>query len=195
MSPKEQESYEWFKKELKKIASASTADTYDKGERRYIGNGSMVLFKYPNPKTPMKQLKFFDAAPNPIIIEISTKHILGLNLHWVPSKFREVILKFIIKQNKMKIVQNKKFELDFQPLKEFLKRNGLYNICIKKYLTNRIVGLQYIKYSDWKHIANLPLEKFITHSDYTKDDVDRLIYSHISATRKAKDVRFGRPVK
>lgn len=195
MTQKEKDSYEWFKKELKKVSSADAADTYDKGNRRYIGTGSMVLFKYPNPKTPMKQLKFFDSVPLPIIIDIQKGYLLGINLHWVPSKFREVILKFVIKQNTLRIKQNKRFDLDFQPLKEFLKRNGLYHICIKKYIVNRIVGLQYIKYTDWKNIASLPLEKFITSDEYTKDDVDRLIYSHAAMTRKAKDVRFGRPVK
>lgn len=192
MTAKEKESYEWFRSQLKKVSSEKAATLYDKGERRYIGEGSMILFRYKNPKTPLKKLRFFDAAPNPIIIEVSKGYILGLNLHWVPTKFREVILKFVIKQNKMRIKSNKRFNLEFQPLKEFLKRNGLYNICIKKYIVSRITGLQYIKYSDWKHIANLPLEKFVAHSDYSRADIDKLIMSHISNTKTSKNKRFSR---
>jgi hypothetical protein len=103
-----------------------------------------------------------------------------------------VVLKFIIKQNKSKIKQNKRFELDFLPLREFLKRNGLYNVCIKKYLTNRIAGLQYIKYSDWKHIVNLPLEKFVTDSQYSRADIDKIIMGHALKTKTSKNTRYGR---
>ena len=72
LSQDQQRSVVWFKDVLKKIAKADSVDSYTKGERKIIKPGSMISFKYPNPKTPLAQLRFFDASPLVVIFNIKS---------------------------------------------------------------------------------------------------------------------------
>lgn len=195
LSQDQQRSVVWFKDVLKKIAKADSVDSYTKGERKIIKPGSMISFKYPNPKTPLSSLKFFDASPLVVIFNIRGKYIHGINLHWVPRPMREIILKMIVKLNKSNVDNNRSFDLSWQMIKEFLVRNGIESIVTKTYITSRIRGLQYIPYSQWKYAASLPSEDFVFDGQYSEDDIQKMIRGATLQTKKSKNVRTGREVK
>lgn len=192
MNKLQQESYEWFKKLLKTTVGKEAGEDYSKGDRRNINSGSMLFFKYPNPKTPLNKLKMFDKYPLIILLRKSGRHFLGINSHWIPKPLKEPLLKMIIKLNSQRIKNDKTIQITYQEIKEFLVRNGLDKIAVKKYLINRIVGLQYIPYKEWKYQLMLPTEKIITDSSVTAKDVEDLIRSALSQARQSKNVRYGR---
>ena len=183
----EQESYEWYKNVLAKIAGKKYSTEYTKMNRRAIKPGSMVAFKYPNPKTPLKILRWFDANPLVFIFNIRGNYIHGINLHWAPRKFREIIVKYIIKINKMNIKKNRRLELSWEMIKDFLRKNGLAHIITKTYITPRIAGLEYIKPKDWYKAIHVPSEKFVLRGDLSEDDLYRFIYSHTKKTKSGKN--------
>lgn len=192
LNARQQESYNWWKEVLKKTSSIKASEDYSKGMRKSFKPGNMVAFKYPNPKTPLKTLRYFDKSPLVIIFNIRGSNIFGLNLHWAPRPIRETIIKMVVKINRSNIKSDRRLELAWQDIKEFLRRNGLAHVITKQYIMARIQNMEYIPYTQWKYAASLPTEKFITHSDYSEADVTRLIYGHAKATRDAKNRRFGR---
>lgn len=191
----QQESVLWYKDLLRKTAKAEAADSYTKGERKVIKPGSMIAFSYPNPKTTLSVLRFFDSSPLVIIFNIKGKYIYGLNLHWTARPMREIIIKMVVKLNKASINSNSSFELNWQMIKEFLVRNGLDSLITKTYISGRIRGLQYVPYSQWKYAAALPTEKFIMDGQYSEDDIQKMIRGAAVKTKASKNVRVGRPTK
>lgn len=195
LTAEQQKSVVWFKELLKKVAKADSADSYTKGERKIIKPGSMITFSYPNPKTALSVLKFFDAQPLVIIFNIKGRYIYGLNLHWTARPMREILMKMVVKLNKSAIDNNKSFDLNWQMIKEFLVRNGLEDLIVKTYITSRIRGLQYIPYSQWKYASVLPTEEFVLDGQYSIEDIQAMIRGAAKKTKSSKNVRTGRSTK
>ena len=197
---KEQEiSYKWYKERINKYRTAKQkrdSEEYRKMERRAIKEGSFIMFNYKNPVgKDKKTLRWFDENPVNVILRLSGNDMLCLNFHFSPRVFRKSILEFIFKLNKFAISKDKRFELTYQEMKEYLKRNGL-ELMIHRYKVNRITNLQYIKLSEVKYIAEIPSEKFIIQDkSITEEDLYNMIRSHSRQSKKAKNTRFGRPVK
>lgn len=184
------ESEKWFRDLIKQTAGKKAGENYSKGDRKSINSGAMLFYSYPNPITPLKVLKAFDKYPLIILLEKKGNYFLGVNTHWIPRVMRETFMKLIIKLNKQKIKQDKRISVTYGEIKEFLIRTGLIHVALKKYLVNRIVGLKYIPYKDWKYQLNLPTEKFITTAGVSSSDVDAMIRRAISANKPSKNVRM-----
>ena len=187
LNPKQQASKEWWEDLLKKMSSKKAASEYTKGSRRAIKPGSMVAFKYKNPKTPLKILGAFDASPLVLIFNIRASYIFGVNLHWTPKPMRQTIIKHVVKMNKSAIKNNRRLELDWSMLKEFLYRTGLAHVVTKQYIGPRMSGVQYIPYDHWKYASELPSEQFVRDKDMSEEELAALIYSHAKKTRQSKN--------
>ena len=184
------ESEKWFKKQIAPYRKKDDPE-YLKMQRRAIKPGSFITFSYNNPSTDLKILKFFDANPCDVILDIRGRHMLCLNFHYCPRVFRKSVIAYIFKINKLKIKNDKRFELEYAEMKEYIKRNGL-ELMIRKYLTNRITNLKYVKITDIKYIAELPSEKFVFDANMSEEQLYAMIRSHGSKTKSAKNVRYGR---
>lgn len=186
------ESEEWFKKLIKSAGGKKAGEVYSKGNNKALSPGNMLFYKYPNPVTPLKYLKAFDMYPLIILINKSGNDWWGVNTHWIPKPLKEPFIKLVIKFNKQAIKKDKRMSITYEQIKEFLHRTGLIKVAFKRYKVNRITGLQYIPYSDWKYQLNLPTEKFVTAPGFTSADVDNMIRSAIAKTKSSKNKRFGR---
>lgn len=196
MTKQEEESYIWFNNAVNKLRTKKEIENGDftAQDRRAIKPGSMIMFQYRNPvlKNQPKKLKFYDENPVDFILDIRGNGMLALNLHYVPPPMRLIFIKFVLQLNKARIKQNKRFELDYTMVKEFIVRNGL-QMMIKRYRVNRITKLEYVKPKDYKYIVSLPSEKFIIQdSNISKSDLYSMIRSQSTKTKSAKNVRFGR---
>jgi hypothetical protein len=194
MTKLQEESYKWFKKQISNYRSKKQKDEeYKKMERRGIQKGSFISFNYKNPVGKgKKSLRWFDENPVDVILDIRGNDMLCLNFHYCPRVFRKSVILFIIKMNKQRIAKDKRFELTYIEMKEYLKRNGL-EMMIHRYKLNRITNLKYIKGSDIKYIVELPSEKFIIQDkSISEDDLYAMIRSHGSASKRSKNKRFGR---
>lgn len=195
MTESEKESYDWYKKivdsyRLKK--DVSTGD-FKAQERRAIKEGSFISFAYKNPVgKDKKSLRFYDEFPVDVILSIRGNSLLALNFHYIPPPMRFIVIKFILQLNKQRIKAGKRLLLEYQMIKEFIKRNGL-ELMIHRYRVNRITSLKYIKGSELKYIVSLPSERFIIQDkSITKSDLYSMIRNNKNKTKTAKNVRFGR---
>lgn len=195
MTKQEEESFIWFNNAVNKLRTKKEIESGDftAQDRRAIKPGSMIMFQYKNPVgLGKKSLKFFDQNPVDFILDIRGNGMLALNLHYVPPPMRLIFIKYVLQLNKARIKQNKRFELDYPMVKEFIIRNGL-QMMIKRYRVNRITKLEYVKPADYKYIVSLPSEKFIIQdSNISKADLYAMIRSQSTKTKTAKNVRYGR---
>lgn len=195
MTKQEEESYIWFNNAINKLRTKKEIESgnFTAQDRRAIKPGSMIMFQYKNPAgLGKKSLKFFDQNPVDFILDIRGNGMLALNLHYVNPPMRLIFIKFVLQLNKARIKQNKRFELDYPMVKEFIVRNGL-QMMIKRYRVNRITKLEYVKPKDYKYIVSLPSEKFIIQDpNISKADLYAMIRSQSTKTKSAKNVRFGR---
>lgn len=191
LTAREEESVQWFKEVVAKTVSKKVSENYDKFRRR-IKEGEMVTFKYPNPKTPLKQLRWFDAHPLVILFNTKGKNLFGVNLHYMPKPARETFLKFVLKVNKAKLKSGNRFDLSWESIHEYLKRNGLADLVVKQYIPARMQNVEYVRYDLWKHAVSLPSEQFVFDGAYSHDDILAMQRRSAKATRGAKNVRFGR---
>lgn len=194
LTPKQEASLKWYKEVLAKTTSKKVAESYDK-KRKRIREGEMIAFNYPNPKTPLKQLKWFDAHPLVILFNIKGRNFFGVNLHYMPRPMREIFLKLVIKINKAKIKSGNRFDLNWSEIQEFLRRNGLAEAVVKQYIPARMQNVEYVKYDQWKYAVSLPSEQFVFDGQYSIDDINKIQRRGAKRTRTAKNVRTGRKVK
>lgn len=191
LTKREEESIEWYKEVLAKTTSKKVSESYDKIRRR-IKEGEMITFKYPNPKTPLKQLRWFDANPLVILFNTKSKNLFGVNLHYMPKPARETFLKFVIKLNKSKIKSGNRFDLSWEQIHEYLKRNGMANLVVKQYIIARMQNVEYVRYNQWKHAVSLPSEQFVFDGNYSHDDILAMQRRSAKATKSSKNIRYGR---
>jgi len=70
-------------------------------------------------------------------VNMNSRHILGLNIHFVPTIIRKKIVKYILKVNEDKIKQGLPLILKYSFIKRMLiKLNA--TICIRKYIISRM---------------------------------------------------------
>lgn len=194
MNKLEEDSAKWFISVINKLKTKKEIEqgNFTASDRRAIKPGSCIAFAYKNPVGKgKKSLKFYDENPVDFILNIRGNSMLALNMHYVPVPMRLIFIKFILQLNKSRIKQNKRLELDYSMVKEFIKRNNL-DLMIHKYRINRITKLEYIKPEEYKYVVSLPSEKFIIQDkEISKADLYAMIRSN-TKTKTSKNVRFGR---
>ena len=169
-------------KEVINLVNEITNDDHESvkpGTKLSLGN--LFLFYYPNPKYASK-LDVFDQIPLIILLDIpSSKHILGINLHYFSWSQRLAFLKYL---------QSKRMRIKYSDIVKALKSAkvpvALANYAIRKYLINRIASNVKIfenpedQYEIVKNI--LPIFKKKTMSQVYKD-IDKKFKAH---KKKAK---------
>lgn len=184
------ESLKWWNTHISKYQKkGQLAEDYQKMERRAIKVGSLITFSY-NAKHADK-LAFWDKYPCVILFNDFDGFFMGLNLHYVHPQFRKTLLAKVIELNKMKIKSDQRFTLAWEQLKMFIKRNGL-EISIRKYIKGRMSGVDYVKGTEWRYVAELPSEKLVFNGSMSADQLYQMIRSHSTKTKTSKNVRYGR---
>lgn len=107
--------------------------------------GKMYTFKY-----VAKVADFWDQYPLVMMIDVGKKHFLGLSLHYLPPKTREVFVKKMLLYNYKLLKDGKPAKIDYSMIKnanEFYKE-GIF--LIRKYLKNHIRSkMVEIGYKEW----------------------------------------------
>lgn len=79
----------------------------------------------------------YDKKPFVLLLRQNKTHILGLNFHYLPMKFRTFLIKTILKVNAKNIKNKKRLEFSYLDFKPLFKRLG-YSPCIRLYIRKRI---------------------------------------------------------
>lgn len=153
---------EWLeaKTKLIRMGVSKIPDSRPKGD---ISNflGGMYHYHY-DPK--LKEiLPIWDKYPLIIVLDAYPDGFLGLNLHYVSGKDRTKLLLELLNSRTYDIPNNRmKINVNYASLVSKVKRNPNFKKCIKRYLTNHVVGQALeIKPHEWGFSIFLPLEEFI----------------------------------
>ena len=123
-------------KEVNALIDAVTSEDFESVKSsRQLELGKLYLWYYPNPKYA-NVLDVYDQLPLVILLDIpSAKHILGINIHYLPYTYRLQFMKHLI-QKGTKIKYS-----DIQKAWKAAKiPTGFANLAIRKYLINRIAS-------------------------------------------------------
>lgn len=121
--------------------------------------GQMFMFFY-DPKHK-KTLPYYDRLPLVFIVELYPDGFLGINLHYLPPRFRARLMDQIYQILKQTENDSKKRNrMTYRVLKAHSKY-GLYKPCVHRYLYSHIRSkLRSVPQQEWDMTLMLPLERF-----------------------------------
>lgn len=162
---KQKESLDWFRDNMQYIYGRGEISKTDLIRQEYNKikenglPGKMYMFRY-YPKG-VDSLPYYDAFPLVVSLEFKRSHMLGLNLHYLPPKYRNILFKNLLSFNSDKTLSDQaRFRATYTTLKS-LSRLRYFKPCIKKYLPAQIRSAAIIippKY--WMMAVNLPIDSF-----------------------------------
>jgi hypothetical protein len=122
--------------------------------------GKMFFFFY-EAKTK-ETLPYFDRFPLVIPIEMNTDGFLGLNLHYLPVKYRLILLdKLYTTLNNEAFNDSTKMQINYNLLSG-ASRYQEFKPCLKRYLNSHVSsGMIEIEPDNWETAIFLPVEMFV----------------------------------
>lgn len=135
--------------------------------------GKLYMFGY-DAKYKDK-LAYWDKFPLMVCLGVSSTHMVGLNLHYIPPKQREEFLESLLRYASTKLITNKTaLKIDWSKVKAF---KGAHHM-IKMYLASNVrLGMLEVNPRDWHNVIHLQTQQFVSHG------------KNISATRAYNDSR------
>lgn len=135
---------------------SSSADRY----RNRILTGRMYLFSY-DPKHK-STLPYYDRFPLIFPIEKQGNGFLGLNFHYLPLRYRAVLMDALYPMtvSERDNNENTRLKVTYNILSR-MSRSNVAKVCVKHYLNNHIKSrFIYINPDEWKMALFLPLQQF-----------------------------------
>jgi len=153
----------WFKEkiaEIKRPAAIVRDITQEKSRRTsQLKLGRLYCFAY-DPKTK-DDLPYYDRFPMVIVLESYPDGFLGLNLHYLPYKYRVVFLNKLVKYavtDRENDVVRLRVTYDILNASRRFKE---FKPCLKRYLFNHMRSrLLAIQPNEWETATLLPLQMF-----------------------------------
>jgi len=157
------DSLRWLQGKVRDIKGRSNIASQVAGERdRWVTRfqlGGLYFFYY-DPKTKA-DLPYYDRFPLVIPLEIYQGSFLGLNLHYLPVKYRIAFLDKLM--DTAQLNQNDEItrvRISYDILNA-TKRYREFQPCIKKYLTNHITSkIIAVQPNEWDIACVLPVQQF-----------------------------------
>lgn len=135
--------------------------------------GKLYFFMYHDPETK-DTLPYWDKFPIVIPVEYvqlkKGEGFLGLNLHYLPPSLRATLLDILILtyQDTNFSGDERRININYDLLREFVKNVPMARNCIKKYYIGRIMPskntkgkFNEINPNDWKFAVTLPLHEWV----------------------------------
>lgn len=110
-----------------------------------------------------KNTHVWDANPLVIFLHVDKKSALGINLHWIPDKYKFTVYSYILQLSKVKINKNiikYKFKLFYELVKNDKLLRNYAILGIRRYLYSGIKLIQTIPDSQIKNV--LKIKKYNT---------------------------------
>ena len=171
-NPKSRKATRWFADKVKELyldknlstKEILTETTHNKYVGKKIGGGDTALGKmYTFVYSPMhkNKLPYYDLFPLTIMIGRYNDGFLGLNLHYLAPKYRQILLDKLYP-----LITNKKydhttrFRLTYEMVRDWRKLRYA-KPCIKRYKAKKIRSrVLQLSASDWNTAIHLPYERF-----------------------------------
>jgi len=157
------ESVKWFMTKMANLKNTSRIPNTIKREefrntKRFIKGG--LFFFYYDPKTK-EDLPYYDKFPLVLMLERYDDGFLGLNLHYLPIKYRVAFMN--------KLLDYGRFDEDGDPVRIRItydiltatKRFKEFRPCIKRYLTSHVKSrILAVQPEEWETAVFLPVHNF-----------------------------------
>lgn len=142
-------SQEWIYGQMKRIKSHKVAKPTV---------GRLYMFGYDAKYKDV--LPYWDKYPLIICIGVSPTHMLGLNLHYIPPKAREIFLESLLKFASTTNLTNKtKLKINWSKIKAF---PGAHHM-VKLYLASHVrLGIMEVAPKDWHNVIYLQTQQFVS---------------------------------
>lgn len=142
-------SIKWFRETVEGIPRAKVAT------RPQVGR----MYTYVYDAKYKKKLPYWDRFPLIIMLDVSATHQLGLNLHYIPPKARQVFIEKILHLLSQKNFGPKAyFKINWQAVKRVPGADKM----IKMYIRSRIQGhMIEINPMYWANAVYLPTQQFL----------------------------------
>ena len=163
---KQRQSLQWFKDNIESIYGRGQVNNMDLINEQYgrVPNnarpGRMLMFRY-DPKLK-SILPYYDKFPLVITLDVRREYMLGLNLHYLPPKQRNLLFSHLLGLvNDITLSDNARIIATYKMLKGSSKLRW-FKPCIKKYLPEHVKSKAAIIPPEyWTMAVNLPTEQFI----------------------------------
>lgn len=151
----------WYKNRVKKLVQSKTNNKKVLAQTPAIGKMFLLSYLPKNKNT----LKYYDTFPLIFIIGFKSNGFLGINLHYLPLKERENLLKSLLNigLNNSKMDETTKVLLSYELLSTYSKSH-IVKPTIKYYLYNKIRNFHLVYPEDWVYTSFMPLESFMKES-------------------------------
>ena len=156
-------SYDWLKQKVAQLKNPSSiardiAKEHSRVGGRFISGG--LYFFYYNPKNK-NTLPYYDTFPLVLVLQKEPDGFLGLNLHYLPVKYRIAFLNKLMGfavQGDGNEIQRMRITYDILSAS---KRFREFRPCIKKYLHGHIQSkILAVHPNEWEVAMFLPLQQF-----------------------------------
>ena len=127
--------------------------------RRFLLGG--LYFFYYNPKMK-NDLPYYDTFPLVLMLERYSDGFLGLNLHYLPIKFRVMLMKKLISYGAIYTDEDelKRIRISYDILNAS-RRFREFRPCLKRYLTNHVKSrILAVQPNEWDIATYLPVQQF-----------------------------------
>ncbi len=152
----------WFMKKVRDAGFTDKDVLKQPGERLSPTSliGSMAFFRYD--AKHKDTLPYWDQFPLVIPIDFSTKHFLGLNLHYLDYRSRAILLDKLIEfTNTPGLTPRTRMQISY----EFLNASKNFKEikpCVHMYLYTQMDSqFLHVNPSEWETALYLPVEKFV----------------------------------
>jgi hypothetical protein len=155
----------WLQKKINEIKRPSNIPNTIKSEvNRYKQPGQlrigMLYCYYYDPKTK-DDLPYWDRFPMVLVLEKYNDGFLGLNLHYLPVKYRVAFLQKLMKYAQLTQEGDiKRMRISYDILMA-TKRYAEFRPCLKRYLYNHLRSrVLMIEPQEWDVATMLPIQQF-----------------------------------
>jgi len=155
------DSYRWMMKKISELSNptgiASVIAREGRGNHFY--NGGLYFFYY-DPKTKA-DLPYYDRFPLVLALDIQSDHFTGLNLHYLPIRYRiaflDKLMDFAV-LDKNNEIQRMRISYEILNASRQFKE---FKPCFKKYLMGHVQSkILAVQPNEWEVAAFLPIQQF-----------------------------------
>jgi hypothetical protein len=157
-------SFAWLKSKVQEIRTPSKVALSIKSEKfrnttRFLKGG--LYFFYYNPKGK-SDLAYYDTFPLVLILHRTEHGFLGLNLHYLPLKYRQLFLSKLVAYGGIYDENDelKRVRITYEIL-EASKRFKEFKPCLKQYLYSNVKSkILAVQPDEWDVACTLPIHQF-----------------------------------
>lgn len=172
-------SREWYRSTAAKIQQINNNRIIDPKNVRSNLNiqniGQMFMFFY-DPKNK-QSLPYYDRFPLVFPVELYSDGFLGINLHYLPHKYRANLMDALYSTiNNKKNNQTTRLKINYEILRSASKMR-YFKPCLKRYLSAHVLQkFLYIDPENWDKCLMLPTERFAKKSkSYVQTESARMV--------------------